>query len=213
MSHDDASRDHEALRQQAETVTPESETHERVQDPGAMVGRRLGSYEIHSLLGVGGMGEVYLAEDRTLDRQVALKFLSETMQRDASATARFLGEAKAIAALDHPNVVTIHGIEEADGHRFLTMELVKGTSLDKIIPPVGLPLTKLLDIAIPIAEAMAAAHAKCIIHRDLKPSNVMVTEDGHVKLLDFGLARISQGESRKGDFSRFLDAGLGQRRR
>ncbi len=171
-------------------MAPEPIVQEERKDSGTMIGRRLGAYEISSLLGVGGMGEVYLAEDKTLDRQVALKFLPEALQRDAAATERFMREAKAIAALDHPNVVTIYGIEQAEGNRFLTMELVKGESLDHVIPPVGLPLSKLLEVAVPIADAIAAAHDKGIIHRDLKPSNVMVAYDGQVKLLDFGLAKL-----------------------
>ena len=189
-THEQESAEEVSLREQAETTAPEAGTDQEREAPGAMKGRRLGSYEIHSLLGVGGMGEVYLAEDKTLDRQVALKFLPEVMQRDASARERFIGEAKAIAALDHPNVVTIYGIEEVEGSRFLTMEFVRGESLEHLIPPVGLPLAKLLEIAVPIADAISAAHDKGIIHRDLKPSNVMVADEAQVKLLDFGLAKL-----------------------
>ena len=137
------------------------------------------------------MGEVYLADDTELDRQVALKLLPQEMAEDHERLERFRREAKAVAALNHPNIVTIHSIEEADGRRFLTMELVEGDSLDRVIPGEGLPLPRLFDIAVPISEALTAAHEKGIVHRDLKPANVMVTPDGRVKVLDFGLAKVA----------------------
>jgi len=132
------------------------------------------------------MGEVYRAHDPRLQRDVALKILPS---RDPLARQRFEREALAIAALNHPNIVTIFSVEEAEGIPFLTMELVDGQSLGKVIPANGLPLEKLLPLAIPVAEALWAAHQKGIIHRDLKPANIMVTRDGRVKVLDFGLAK------------------------
>jgi TolB-like protein len=149
-------------------------------------GRRLGAYDVLSLLGSGGMGEVYRAHDSRLKRDVALKVL----QLDSpDARIRFEREARAIAALNHPNIVTIYSVEEVEGIPFLTMELVDGAPLSAQIPPDGLPLGLVLDLAIAIADALCAAHRKGIIHRDLKPGNIMTTADGHVKILDFGLAK------------------------
>ena len=149
-------------------------------------GQRLGSYEIVALLGVGGMGQVYRARDPRLQRDIALKILQTD---DAEHRKRFAREARAIAALNHPNIVTIHSVEEVEGQPFLTMELVEGTPLNRLIPPGGFELHELLAIAVPIAEGLAAAHARGIVHRDLKPPNVMVSADGRVKMLDFGLAK------------------------
>jgi len=149
-------------------------------------GQRLGSYEVIALLGVGGMGQVYRARDPRLQRDIALKILQTD---DAEHRSRFAREARAIASLNHPNIVTIHSVEEVDGQPFLTMELVEGTPLNRLIPPGGLELPELLSIAVPISEALAAAHARGIVHRDLKPPNVMVCPDGRVKMLDFGLAK------------------------
>jgi len=149
-------------------------------------GTRLGAYEIVAVLGAGGMGQVYRARDSRLRRDVALKTLPTT---DPERRQRFEREALAIAALNHPNIVTIYSVEEADGTAFLTMELVEGMSLTDAIPASGLPLDRLLSIAIPLADALSAAHAKGITHRDLKPANVMLAADGRVKVLDFGLAK------------------------
>jgi TolB-like protein/Flp pilus assembly protein TadD len=156
-----------------------------------MIGKTLSRYKITGKLGEGGMGEVYRAEDTELDREVALKLLPADMADDAERLERFKREAKAVAALNHPNIVTIYNIEESDGIYFLTMELVEGDSLDKLIPAEGMPLAKLFDVAIPMADALAVAHEKGIIHRDLKPANVMVSSDGRVKVLDFGLAKLA----------------------
>ena len=156
-----------------------------------MIGSTLSHYKILSKLGEGGMGEVYLAQDTELDRKVALKLLPAEMAEDPERLERFRREAKAVAALNHPNIVTIHSIEEAEGRRFLTMELVEGDSLDRVITAEGLPLPKIFDIAVPISEALTAAHEGGIVHRDLKPANVMVTPDGRVKVLDFGLAKLA----------------------
>jgi serine/threonine protein kinase/tetratricopeptide (TPR) repeat protein len=149
-------------------------------------GQRLGAYEVIGLLGAGGMGEVYRARDARLRREVAIKVVHADNPR---YLARFEREALAVAALNHPNIVTIHSIEEADTVRFLTMELVEGRLLTELIPSGGMALPDLLRLAIPIADALATAHRKGIVHRDLKPANIMVTAAGHPKLLDFGLAK------------------------
>ena len=152
-------------------------------------GAKLGPYEILAPLGAGGMGEVYRARDTRLGRDVALKVLPQAFAQDVERMARFQREAKAMAALNHPNIVTIFSVEETDGLHFLTMELIEGQSLDRLIPQGGLPVERILGIARPLAEALAVANEKSIIHRDLKPANVMVTGDGRVKVLDFGLAK------------------------
>jgi serine/threonine protein kinase/tetratricopeptide (TPR) repeat protein len=157
-----------------------------------MVGQTLGHYKILDKLGVGGMGEVYRAEDTTLKRQVALKILPPELAESQERLDRFQREAKTLAALDHPNIVTIHTVEEADGVHFLTMQLVEGQPLSELIPKGGMPLERIFEIAIPLADALATAHEKGVIHRDLKPANIMVTDEGRVKVLDFGLAKLRQ---------------------
>ena len=136
------------------------------------------------------MGEVYLAEDTKLKRQVALKILPTDLASDPEALARFQREAEAVAALNHPHIVTIFSVEEDEGTHFLTMELVEGESLGRIIPETGMDLDQVFELAIPLTDALSTAHAKGIVHRDLKPANVMVTEEGRVKILDFGLAKL-----------------------
>jgi serine/threonine protein kinase/tetratricopeptide (TPR) repeat protein len=153
-------------------------------------GTRLGPYEIVAALGSGGMGEVYRARDPRLGREVALKVLPEAVAADRERLARFEAEARAVAALNHPGIVTIHSIEESGATRFLTLELVDGQTLDRSLTPGGLPAVRVLEIASALAEALAVAHEKGIVHRDLKPSNVMITRDGRVKVLDFGLAKL-----------------------
>jgi tetratricopeptide (TPR) repeat protein len=144
------------------------------------------------------MGEVYLAHDTALDRQVALKRLPEAVAGRPDRRLRFESEAKALAALDHPNIVTVFSVEEADGIPFFTMQYVEGRTLHWAIPAHGLPLPDFLKIAIPLADAVAAAHDRGILHRDLKPANVMLTPDGRVKLLDFGLAKLREASSPDG---------------
>ena len=155
-----------------------------------MIGRVLGHYRITAAIGAGGMGEVYAAEDLRLHRRVALKVLPALMALNHERRERFTQEARAIAALSHPNIVTVHSIEDIEGVHFLTMELVDGQPLSARIPRHGMAMDALLAVAIPLAEAVDAAHARGITHRDLKPTNVMVTHDGRVKVLDFGLAKL-----------------------
>ena len=154
-----------------------------------MTGRTLSHYRITAKIGSGGMGEVYVAEDLTLHRQVALKVLPAELAESDEARARFEREAMTIAALNHPNIVTVHSVEHADGVHFITMELVKGKTVADLLPRQGFSLERFFDIAVPVADAVAAAHDHGIIHRDLKPSNLMIGDDGRVKVLDFGLAK------------------------
>jgi TolB-like protein len=154
-------------------------------------GTRLGHHTIACGIGAGGMGEVYRAHDTRLGRDVAIKVLPAPMAADPDRLERFRREARAVAALNHPHIVMIHSVEEADGVHFLTMELVDGQSLDRLVPPGGLSRDRILAIAAQFADALAAGHEKGIVHRDLKPANVMVTPDGRVKVLDFGLAKIA----------------------
>ena len=153
-------------------------------------GSRLGPYEVLALIGAGGMGEVYRARDPRLNREVAIKVLPAERVSDDDRRRRFIQEAHAASALNHPHIVTIYEIEEANGIDFIVMEYVRGKSLDALIPRHGMRLGEVLRIAIPVADALAAAHARGIIHRDLKPANVMVGTDGAVKVLDFGLAKL-----------------------
>jgi len=157
-----------------------------------MIGQTLSHFRITAKLGEGGMGEVYRATDTTLDREVALKILPPELAGSQERLERFQREAKTLAALDHPNIVTIHTVEEAKGVHFLTMQLVKGKPVSKLIPKGGLRLERFFEIAIPLSEALAAAHEQGVVHRDVKPANVMVGDDGRVKVLDFGLAKLRQ---------------------
>src|SRR5215813_2492342 len=153
-------------------------------------GSRLGSYTIVSPLGAGGMGEVFRATDTRLGRDVAIKVLPQDVATDPDRLTRFEREARTVAALNHPSIVTLFSIEESEGVRFLTMELVEGQSLDRLVTPRGLPAARVLDLAIPLADALVAAHGRGVVHRDLKPANLMVTREGRLKVLDFGLAKI-----------------------
>ncbi len=153
-------------------------------------GTRLGPYEVVSLIGAGGMGEVYRARDTRLGREVAIKVLPADRVSDTDRRRRFVQEAQAASALNHPHIITIYEIESADGVDFIVMEYVRGKSLDALIPRHGMRLNEALRVAIAVADALAAAHARGIIHRDLKPANVIVGTDGPVKVLDFGLAKL-----------------------
>ena len=152
-------------------------------------GSRLGPYEIVAALGAGGMGEVYRAKDTRLGREVAVKVLPESLASDAERLRRFEQEARSASALNHPNIVTIHDVGQTDGRSWIAMELVEGASLRQLVAGGALPIRRALAIGTQIAEGLARAHASGIVHRDLKPENVMVTGDGLVKILDFGLAK------------------------
>jgi serine/threonine protein kinase/TolB-like protein/Tfp pilus assembly protein PilF len=165
-----------------------------------MIGQTLSRYKITGMLGEGGMGVVYRAEDSELGREVALKLLPAEMADNPKRLERFRREAKAVAAINHPNIVTIYSIESAESTHFLTMELVEGESLDHIIPPGGMPLAKVFEIAVPLADALSSAHERGIVHRDLKPANVMITDENRIKVLDFGLAKLVEDpDSETGD--------------
>src|SRR5712671_2307706 len=155
-----------------------------------MLNETIGHYRIVRQLGKGGMGIVYEAEDTKLGRRVALKLLPEATHRDPQALERFLREARAASALNHPGICIIHAIEEHDGRTFIAMELLEGQTLDKLIPLGSLPVLRTIDIGIQLADALDAAHKKGIIHRDVKPSNIFVTERSAIKILDFGLAKL-----------------------
>ena len=159
-----------------------------------MIGRTLSHYRILEALGSGGMGDVYVADDTKLSRKVALKVLPEEMA-SGERLSRFEREAKAIAALNHPNIVHVYSVEEADGVHFITMELVRGKTLAELLPKNGFSLAKFFDLATPLADAVSAAHDEGITHRDLKPDNVMLSDDGRIKVLDFGLAKTAGGFS------------------
>jgi len=163
-------------------------------------GTRLGSYEVTAQIGAGGMGEVYQAHDTKLGRDVAIKVLPEAFAHDPDRLSRFQREAKMLAALNHPNIATIHGLEQSGPTSYLVMELVSGETLAERVKREGrLPIEEALAIAKQIAEALEAAHEKNIIHRDLKPANVKVTPEGKVKVLDFGLAKAFEGDSANED--------------
>ena len=156
-----------------------------------MTPRKLGHYRILRELGAGGMGRVYLAEDTKLGRRVALKVLPDEMALDDDRLRRFRREAESLASLDHPNIVTIYSIEEADDATYLTMTWVDGETVASLLPPGGFEIDRLLHIGAQLAEALDAAHARGVTHRDLKPGNIMVTAEGRVYVLDFGLAKIA----------------------
>ena len=163
-----------------------------------MIGSTLSQYRIIEKLGEGGMGEVYLAEDTSLKRKVALKVLPAAMATDPERLARFKREAESVAALNHPNIVTIHSVEEVDGTHFLTMEWVDGQTLGQLMSRGAMPLEKVFELGVPIADALASAHEEGITHRDLKPANVMVTGKGRLKVLDFGLAKLAMEGGEEG---------------
>lgn len=160
-----------------------------------MIGCTLGHYRITAAIGAGGMGEVYRATDTKLGRDVAIKMLPAAVAQDPERLARFEREARSLASLNHPNIVTIYSVEEDGGSRFLAMELVEGETLDTLLAPGGLPLSRFFEIGVPLADALSAAHERGIVHRDLKPGNVMVTHEGRVKVLDFGLAKLEAADS------------------
>src|SRR5215467_10690784 len=159
-----------------------------------IIGQRLLHYEIIAKLGEGGMGVVYKARDHHLNRFVALKVLPPGKVADPERKRRFVQEARAASALNHPNIVTIHDIASDEGTDFIAMEYVAGKTLDALILPHGMPLNEALRVAIQVADALAKAHSAGITHRDLKPGNIMVDAERRVKLLDFGLAKLTDHE-------------------
>ena len=210
-----------ALRQEVEWLLAQGQTTERslaapalevvaqhmAENPGrSLTGRQIGSYQVVSLLGAGGMGEVYRARDTKLGRDVAIKVLPEAFTSDPEHVARFERESRLLAALNHPHIGAIYGFEEAEGFRALILELVEGPTLADRLAAGPLSVNETLTIAGQIAEALESAHEKGIIHRDLKPANIKVTPDGIVKVLDFGLAKACAGEAAGADLSRWPTA-------
>jgi serine/threonine protein kinase len=157
-----------------------------------MIGKTISHYRILEKLGEGGMGVVYKARDSRLERFVALKILPTDRMADPERKRRFVQEARAASSLNHPHIVTIHDIDEAEGVHFIAMEYVDGQTLDQRIPRHGMRLNEALKVALEMADALAAAHQAGIIHRDLKPANIMVNEKGVTKILDFGLAKLAE---------------------
>ncbi|MEP7343459.1 MAG: serine/threonine-protein kinase, partial [Acidobacteriota bacterium] len=156
------------------------------------IGSRFDRYEIISLLGAGGMGEVYLARDTKLDRKVALKILPIAYTYDAERVRRFEKEARAASALNHPNIITIYEVGQADNAHFIATEYIEGQTLRKRMRRERLSIAEAIEIAMQIAGALHSAHSAGIMHRDIKPENIMVRPDGYVKVLDFGLAKLTQ---------------------
>ena len=218
--------DDDALRREVEALLNESGSAEGILSesalrhapvisavmPGDMTGRALGGYKLQTILGVGGMGEVYRAHDSKLGRDVAVKVLPGEFTSDPSRLARLEREARMLAALNHPNICGIYGFEEADSIRFLVLELVEGETLAARLGKAGVPVPvhEALTIARQIAEALEVAHERGVIHRDLKPSNIKVTPAGVIKVLDFGLAKSLAGAGTGTDLTHAPESRAGE---
>ena len=214
---EDACRGDDALRREVESLLTDSRedgfldapsqqttTYAVAPAPPDLTGHSLGGYRLEALLGAGGMGEVYRSRDEKFGRDVAIKILPRAFTSHPDRLARFEREARMLAALHQPNICAIYGFDEADGVRFLILELVEGDTLADRIKQ-GLPLGQALSVARQITDALEAAHDKGIIHRDLKPANIKITPDGVVKVLDFGLAKAVSGEGSSPDLTRAPD--------
>ena len=188
--------------------------HERPNGDDPWIGRQIGQYRILERIGTGGMGVVYRAEDIRLGRSAAIKFLSAEIDRDFRARERFEREARAASALNHPNICTVYGVDEYEGHPYLAMEMLKGRTLSELIQGKPLEADRILELAIPMVSALEAAHAEGIVHRDLKPANIFVTDKGQVKILDFGLAKqtgletVNEGDTQSPEAAGATTAGL-----
>src|SRR6266550_8999656 len=170
-------------------VVPELLTDDR---PDAIVGESIAHYQIESLIGVGGMGEVYLARDERLGRKVALKFLPERLTADETQLSRFKAEARSASALNHPNILTVYEIGAEGNRQFIVTEFIEGMTLRASLARGRMNLHNALEIAVQVASALAAAHEAGVVHRDIKPENVMLRPDGYVKVLDFGIAKLTE---------------------
>src|SRR5437764_2660119 len=170
-------------------VAPELVTNDRA---GAMVGELVGHYRVESLIGVGGMGEVFLARDERLERKVALKFLPERLTAEKMQLSRFQSEARAASALNHPNILTVYEIGTEGDRHFIATEFIEGVTLRASLAHGRMSVHDALEVAVQVASALAAAHKAGVVHRDIKPDNIMIRPDGYVKVLDFGLAKLTE---------------------